>query len=435
MDKEKIKQYLLDFQEKKVKDIFERDIEIKTSKKIHSIIGARRVGKTYLLFDKINKLEKEGINKKQIIYLNFESPILGEINYQEIRDILEIQFSLFPEIINQKLYIFIDEPQVVDKWELAIRDLHDNFDSYIFITGSSSKLLSKEISTTLRGRSVSLSVFPLSFKEFIRFRKGDFDINKLNTESKSRLKNNIEEYLSFGGYPEIVLETNKEEKLKILKSYFELVVYKDLVDRYNIKNTRIIKWLINYIVNSVSKEISLNKIFLNLKSRGIKLSKNTLYEYLSNLEDSFFVFLLRRFDYSIKREDLSIPKVYLNDVGILNLFSEKDFGKRMENIVYLNLLIEREKFPFREIFYWKSSENKEVDFIIRDKQKITSAIQVCYSLKNINTYEREINSLISCLESFNLNKGTIITNDEDKKEKIKGKDIEFIPLWKWLLKE
>jgi len=435
MDKEKIKQYLLDFQEKKFKNIIERDIKIKTSEKIHSLIGARRVGKTYMLFNKINELEKEGIDKKQIIYINFESPILNDIVAKEIREILEIQFSLFPEIVNKKLYLFIDEPQVIDNWELAIRDLYDNFNSYIFITGSSSKLLSKEISTALRGRAIPLIIFPLSFEEFLKFKKEEFDINKLSTESKSKLKNYIEEYLSFGGYPEIVLEEEKEEKLKILKSYFDLIVYKDLIDRYKIKNTKIIKWLINYLMSSISKEISLNKIFLNLKSKGVKLSKNTLYDYFSILEDSFFISLLRKFDYSIKKEGLSIPKVYLNDIGFLNLFSEKDFGKKMENLVNLHLLIKKEKSPLKKIFYWKSSENKEVDFIISERQKVISAIQVCCSLNDIDTYEREVNSLISCLDFFKLKKGLIITRDLEKKEKIKGKEIEFIPLWKWLLQK
>lgn len=404
MDKEKIKQYLLDFQEKKFQNIIERDIRIKTSKKIYSLIGARRVGKTYLLFNKINELEKEGIDRKQIIYINFENPILNDIMAKEIREVLKIQFSLFPEIINKKLYLFIDEPQVIDNWELAIRELHDNFNSHIFITGSSSKLLSKEISTALRGRAIPLIIFPLSFKEFLKFKKEEFDINKLSTESESKLKNYFEEYLSFGGYPEIVLEEEKEEKLKILKSYFDLIVYKDLIDRYKIKNTKIIKWLINYFMSSISKEVSLNKIFLNLKSKGIKLSKNTLYEYFSILEDSFFISLLRKFNYSIKKEDLSIPKVYLNDVGFLNLFSERDFGKRMENIVNLHLLIKKETSPLQKIFYWKSSKNKEVDFIISERQKIISAIQVCYSLNDIDTYKREVNSLISCLDFFKLKK-------------------------------
>lgn len=435
METEKIKQYLLDFQGKKFKDIIKRDTNIKTSKKIHSLIGARRVGKTYLLFNKINELQEQGVNKKQIIYINFESPILNDITSKEIREILEIQFLLFPDIVGKKLYLFIDEPQVIENWEIAIRDLHDNFDSYIFITGSSSKLLSKEISTSLRGRSMAMVVFSLSFREFLKFKKFEFNIKKLNTEMKARLKNYLDEYMFFGGYPEVVLESDKEEKLKILQSYFDLTIYKDLIERYKIKNTKIIKWMINYFLSSVTKEISLNKIFLNLKSKGVKVSKNTLYEYFSILEDSFFISLLRKFDYSIKREEISTPKIYLNDIGFLNLFSEGDRGKRMENIVCNQLLRQKENNPLRDIFYWKSSEKKEVDFIVKERSKIISAIQVCYSLRDISTYDREVNSLLSCIDFFKLKKGIIITNDIEKEKTIKGKKIKFIPLWKWLLED
>jgi len=432
MDKQKIRQYLVDFQERKFEDLIPRNFNISISKKIHSLIGSRRVGKTYLLFQKIKELEKEKINRKQIIYINFESPLLEGLKFSEIREILEIQAEIFPEFLSNKIYLFIDEPQVIEKWEIAIRDLHDNFDSNIFITGSSSKLLSKEISTTLRGRAIPIVIFPLSFKEFLKFKNFEFNINQLSTETKSKIINLYSEYLSFGGYPEIVLEKNKDEKLKILKTYFDLIIYKDLIDRYKIKNTKIIKWLINYFISSTTKEVSLNKIFLNLKSRKIKISKNTLYEYFSILEDSFFIFLLRKMSHSIKNEDISTPKIYLNDIGFLNLFSEEDMGKKMENMVYLQLLREKENSSTKDVFYWKSLDNREVDFIIRDKNKIIQAIQVCYKITDENK-DREINSLISCLESFNLKGGLILTNDLEKEEIILGKKIKFIPLWKWLL--
>jgi predicted AAA+ superfamily ATPase len=434
MDKIKIKQYLLDFQERKFPKIIPRDILLKQSGKIYSIIGARRVGKTYLLFKKIRELLESGIERERIIYLNFESPLLNDINYKEIREILELQFELFPEIIDEKLFLFVDEPQEIEKWELAIRDLHDSFNAQIFITGSSSKLLSKEIATALRGRALPIVVPSLSFKEFLRFKNVEFDVNKLSSKTKSVINNKLEEYLNFGGYPEVALAEENEEKLKILKSYFDLVVYKDLVERYRIKNITIIKWLIKYLISSVTKEVSVNKVFLNLKSQGIKVSKNTLYDYLSILEDSFFISLVRKFNDSLKKEGLSIPKIYLNDVGFLNLFSERDVGKRMENIVFNHLLMEKEKTPLKEIFYWKSSENKEVDFLIKERGKTVSAMQVSYSLNDVNTYEREVNSLISCLNLFSLKKGTIITKDMEGKKSIKGFTIEFVPLFKWLLK-
>ncbi len=433
MDKDKIKLYLLDFQ-KRYFDTIDRELKIKESNKIQTIIGARRVGKTYLLFNKIKSLQEAGIPREQIIYLNFESPILNDISYKDMSEIIEIQWSIFPEIIKKKLYLFIDEPQVVNKWELAVRDIHDRYNCYIFLTGSSSKLLSKEIATSLRGRSVTNLLLPLSFKEFLKFKDFKFDINKINTEARSKIINYLEEYLSFGGYPEVVLEEDRNEKLKIVKDYFDLVIYKDIVERYNLKNTKIIKWLMNSLINSTAKELSINNLYNTLKSQGMKISKNTLYSYFSIFEDSFFIFVLRKYEFSEKKMGLSIPKIYLDDVSFLNLFSIKEYGRRIENIVLLHLLRQKNENPLLNISYWKSSDNKEVDFVLSEGRKITLVIQVCSDLSGIDTKNRELKALIASLNHFKINEGIILTKDENyKEEEVEGKIIKTIPLWRWLL--
>lgn len=433
MDIEKIKQYLLDFQERDFLNLKKREIQIKDSSKIQTVIGARRAGKTYLLFNKIKELEEKGIARKQIAYLNFENPVLNDVSHKEIKDIIELHWSIFPEIINKKIYLFIDEPQSIAKWELAIREIYDNYNCRLFITGSSSKLLSKEISTSLRGRSITTVLLPLSFKEFLEFKNFELDINKISSKSKAKIAHYFEEFLQFGGYPEIVLEEDANEKLRIIKDYFDLVVYKDLVERYNVKNTNLIKWLMNSLTSSIAKEASLNKFYLNLKSQGIKLSKNTLYEYFSMLEDSFFVFPLRKFDHSCRNEDLSIPKIYLNDIGFLSLYSLKNFGQRLENIVFLDLIRQAKNSPLIKINYWKHSNGKEVDFIVSKGKKVNSAIQVCYSLSNKKTDEREVSALLLSLDYFKLKEGVIITKDYEDEKIVSGKTIKIIPCWKWLL--
>ncbi len=433
MDTEKIKRYLLDFNKREF-NLIDRELIIKESNKIQTVIGARRVGKTSLLFNKIQNLEKSGILKEQILYFNFESPILSDISYKEISELIEVQWSIFPEIIKKKLFIFIDEPQVINKWELAIRDIYDRYNCQIFLTGSSSKLLSKEIATSLRGRSITNLLLPLSFKEFLAFKKFKFDINKIDTETKSRLLNYLEEYLLYGGYPEVVLENDKNEKMKIVKDYFDLVIYKDIVERYSLKNTKIIRWLMNSLISSTAKELSINSLYNNLKSQGIKISKNTLYYNFNIFEDSFFIFALRKYENSEKKSGLSIPKIYLDDISFLNLFSIQEQGKRLENTVFLQLLRQKEKNPLLTINYFKTTEDKEIDFIMKEGKKIVSIIQVCTNLSNNETRNREINSLITSLNHFKLNKGIIITNESDyKEEKIENKTIKIIPLWKWLL--
>lgn len=432
MNKEKIRQYFLDFQKRDFSDLFRRDLQLYKTKKIQSILGARRVGKTSLLFSEIQKLRESQILPGQILYLNFENPLLNQLKYDQIHELLDEHRSLFP-IDNEHLYLFIDEPQVIENWEIVIRNLYDELDCSIFITGSSSKLLSKEIATSLRGRSISAILYPLSFREFLIFHGFNADSNKLDSSKKAQLKNHLLEYIKNGGYPEVVLEKNNDLKPAILKDYYDMTIFKDIIDRYSIRNSKLIKWLLNYIVSANTKELSMNKIFNNLKSEGYKVGKDTLYEYVSMLEDCFFAFTLHKFDPSIKKSELTIPKVYLDDVGFMNLFSEKDVGKRIENIVFLELLRRSGSKVLLSLYYWKTNDGKEVDFLLTKNRKPVSAYQVCYSLDDMNTYERELNSLISCMEKFDLSEGTILTMDEQTVRTVRGKKIHVVPLYKWLL--
>lgn len=433
MNTEKIKQYLIDYQEKELPDSINRKTELKENKKINTVIGARRVGKTFLLYTKIKELLNKGIEKKQTLYLNFEKPLLHDISYKEINEILEIYWSIYPEVINKKMYLFIDEPQNIENWELAIRELHDENKFIIFITGSSSKLLSKEIATSLRGRSITNLLLPLSFEEFLIFEGFKFNKEKISTATKAKIINYFEKYLKFGGYPEVVLEEDENNKLKILKDYFDLTIYKDIVDRHNIKNSKTIKWLIDYLISCSAKEVSLNNVFLTLKSKGVKVSKNTLYDYFSILEDSFFLFALRKFEYSLQKQSLSIPKIYLDDIGFLNLFGLEDYGKRLENLVFLEL--KRRQKETEQINYWKAPDGKEIDFVIKKGLKIQKAIQVCYSLNNEETKQKELNSLVKGLDELGLKEGTILTKDETDELIVKDKKIKIMPVWKWLLGE
>ncbi len=433
MNKEIIKTYLLDFQGKKFKNIQKRDLRLAKTNKIHTIVGARRSGKTYLLYNKILELESSGVLRKRIIYLNFENPVLDDISYKEIKEILNIHWSIYPEVVNKKLYLFIDEPQVIERWESAVRGLCDDLDVEIFLTGSSSRLLSKEIATNLRGRSITTLLLTLSFREYLIFKNFQYSLNRLSTKKRAEIKNNFDKFLKFGSYPEIVLENDKENKIKILKDYLDLTIYKDLVDRYNLNNTRLMKTLIDLIISSCAKEFSINKHYLDLKSRGLKVSKSTMYEYFSTLEDSFFMFSLKRFSYSKKTENLSIPKVYLGDIGFLNLYSLENYGQRLENIVFLELTRRMIKAPLLKLNYWQL-DNREVDFVVSKGRKVQSIIQVCYNIDNIDTREREIKSLLKCLDELKFEKGIIITRDTDEEIVIGNKIIKIIPIWKWLLK-
>lgn len=429
MNPQDAKEYLIDFQRRALPELSKRDLKTDATKKIKSIIGPRRAGKTYFFYQEIKELLASGTKKENILYLNFEDPRLTDVTFKEVRNIVKLHWELYPASTNEQLHIFLDEPQTMQNWENAARHLHDEGFN-IFITGSSSKLLSKEIATSLRGRTLSYVLLPLSFSELLKMKNVSLDLTHLSSREKSLLLNLLGEYMNFGGFPEIVSETNTETKLRIISEYFNLIVYRDVVERYKIKNTFLIKWLIKSIISSFSKEFSVHKTYLTLKSREIKASKNTLYTYTSMLQDAMFVFFLPKFSHSIRKRELSLSKAYLCDICFAKLAEvTKDEGKKMENAVFLEL--ERKKKPLAELFYWKDYTGKEVDFVIKEGTNIKELIQVTYASRRDEIEKRELNALIKAGKELKCNDLLVITWDYDGEEKPEG--IKFVPLWKWLL--
>lgn len=429
MNQKEIEQYLIDFQKKELPTGIERELKIHPQKKIKVIMGPRRAGKSFLLYQIMNKLKKDN---KNILYLNFENTKLFGITFKEIREIIALNERLFPKQKDNPI-LFFDEPQNVELWERTVRELFD--DEYnIFISGSSSKLLSKEIYTSLRGRSLSYLLLPFSFKEFLKAK--NFNYSKLlSSEEKTRVLTFLDEYLEFGGFPEIVLENNKELKIKNIESYFDLTIYKDIIERHKIKDAILIKWFLRSVASCYSNELSINKIYLTLKSQGRKISKDELYNYSSIIEDSLFVFYLPKFSHSVRKRE-PINKVYICDVGFNKLIeTNEDKGKKMENIVFLEL--QRRKIPAVELFYWKNVQQEEVDFVIKEKLQIKELIQVCKDIDNPETKQRETRALLKAGKELKCKNLLIITENYDSIEEAewfnqKAK-IKFMPIWKWLI--
>jgi hypothetical protein len=186
MDKEIIKQYLIDSKEKHLENVLPRETSLKSSPKIQAVIGARRTGKTHLLYNRMKELQKQGVDKERIIYLNFENPVLDDVSYKEFKNIIELHWSLYPASAKEKTYLFIDEPQVIPNWERAVRSLYDELNAEIYITGSSSRLLEKEISASLRGRSLKTLLLPLSFREFLQFKNSQMEPTRKSPEKNPR---------------------------------------------------------------------------------------------------------------------------------------------------------------------------------------------------------------------------------------------------------
>jgi len=443
MEKDAIARYILDFHERKLPELIPRELKIRITKDaIVSIIGSRRAGKTYFFYQlmrdiNININEKD---KTRILYLDFEYPELASITFKEIKEIVNMHRELFG---NEPEYLFFDEIQNVENWEKPIRSLYELKRFYIFITGSSSRLLSKEIATALRGRTISYTLFPFSFREYLKAEgfekkirgKGEYR----SSSEESMIKHFMREYSRYGGLPQVVLNKDEEFRKRFFIEYLDLVVYRDIIERYGVKNLHIVKVMLKYLLSSFAKEFSVHRFYNTLKSQNIKVSKNTLYNYFAYFVDALFVYPIYRFSYSIKEIQLSVPKVYITDTGLLTNtmgFSE-NMGRLMENMVAIELLRRKSCFaPSTEIYYYKSSEGKEVDFVFKDGLKIKQLIQVCYDINDLRTRERELKSLIKGSKELKLKCEDllVITWDYEAEEDFKGEVIKFTPLWKWLLR-
>ncbi|MEM2154335.1 MAG: ATP-binding protein [Nitrososphaeria archaeon] len=388
-----------------------------------ALLGPRRAGKTYTMFLLIKRLIESGVEVDRIVHINFESLDLAGVSLADVKNFLNIYFEIHPKNFGKDLWFFLDEVQGLDGWEVFVRDLIDR-GVRTYISGSSSKFLSREIATQLRGRCIGYEIYPLCFKEFLSF-KNIVGEKFPSTRNKSTILNCLREYLKFGGYPEIVIFPEAREK--ILKEIIDVVIERDIIERYGVRNSRVLRLLIKALASS--KRFSVHKFYNFLKSSGIRVSKNTLYTYLEALNDSFVTFPVRRFSRSYKDEETSLPKVYFVDNGLLTVQGVDDEGKLMENLVFVELL---RRFGLEKIRYFLHND-KEVDFIIKDGNVVTQLVQVSYSIEDFETREREVKPLIKASELLDCNSMLILTWDTEEEIKVEGKAIKLLPLWKWLL--
>jgi len=426
-NKQLIKQIIRDFHIEFSIDVKKRDLQIPiNSNKIITLIGVRRSGKTSILYDTINKLSKN-IGIEKIIFFNFEDERI-DFSVDELNLIIEAYRELYPKNDLKKCYFFFDEIQNINGWEKFIRRVYDSISKNIFITGSNSKLLSSEIATSLRGRTISFEVYPLSFKEYLNFK--DIKIDFYSSKSLAFIKNALDEYLQNGGFVELLF-VDKKFHSKILQEYFNTMIYKDLIERYEIKNIVALKFFLKRVLSSNTKQISINKIYNELKSNNIKIGKNTLYEFLEYAQNIFLIQTIKKFDNKLVSRELGEKKVFSIDIGLSNAIDynfSNDLGKALENIVFLEL-----KRDYDEIYFYNDSKS-ECDFIAIKKNE-TKAIQVSYDISENETKKREIKGLINACKKLKLNKGLIITYDIFDEIEIDGIKIDILPFYRFVFNQ
>jgi hypothetical protein len=423
--KDELKRIILENQERMPFRLFARRIEtLRATRQIHAIIGLRRVGKTFFLYQIINELLENAVTKEAILFVNFEDERLAGLSAERLGVVLEAYYELFPERVRGEVHVFLDEVQVVPGWERFVARLFEEKRYRLTATGSSSKLLSKEIATSLRGRSVATHIYPLSFAEFAPYRG-------LKTSEQTAFKRDrfkavklLETYLTWGGFFEVQDASDDEERRRIVTTYLDLVVYKDLVERYSVKNLAAMKALIRYFVTNATRKASLTKLAGTLGAGPV--SKNTILQYTSFLEDANVLYACPKFSYKL-RQGNTPSKFYLADPSFKTVAGANfsaDRGLFFENAVYMEL-----RRRGLEVFFFE--EKVECDFITKSGTRVTGAYQVCVDPHQAG--ERETKGLLAALEAFNLPGGTVITADDDREETHGTKRIRYLPLWRWLL--
>lgn len=326
---------------------------------------------------------------------------------------------------DKKTWIFFDEIQNIPQWEKAIRYILDTEHGQVFLSGSSAKLLSKEIATALRGRTITYTLYPFSLPEFLRAK--NISVKKYYSSAEIlTLRRAVRSYWAYGGYPEAALYP--KERARIIQDIIETTIQQDVIERHHIRNTKVIRLMFQALVKA--QIFSIHGWHRYLASFPLRVSKNSLYQYLDYFTDAFVFFPLRKYSHSLKEHEQSLPKIYCIDNGIIDAVLGDDRSKKLENAVFLALLA-RGYTANKQIFYYRAGV--EVDFVIRDHEKTRQLIQVCVDMSDYRTREREVRALLKASDELSCAHLTIITLEEDWKETVQKKKIVCVPFWKWAL--
>ncbi|MBO3800624.1 MAG: ATP-binding protein [Candidatus Brockarchaeota archaeon] len=387
-----------------------REIVLPTaSPDVVAIVGPRRSGKTFLMLKTANDMLK---NNKQVIYVSFDEPSLRKI---PVRRFAELVRKEYPE---GKINLFLDEIQEWKDWDFHLRWLHDVKDFNIFISGSSSSLQSSEIPSRLRGRYTSKLVTPFSFREVCNFSLKTF-------RERGRVQNVFEEYVKWGGFPEVWIYKSREKIVSLLETIF----YRDLVERFRIRNIVEFQSIFYFVLSNYSNSFTWNSLKKFMEKLDVKVDTKTLINYVNYMSQAFLIFTLQKFSYSEREKAVSPKKIYVIDLAFSNLFEKPlDLGRKMENLVFIELL-RRLQNRTSQVFYHTTKDGKEIDFIIKTGGRIEQMIEVCYEVD-----EEHVKKVVKAGEELKCKKLLCITRDQEGEISVKNMKIEYVPIWKWLLR-
>jgi uncharacterized protein len=413
MDKDSIVRVIADQRALYFKpDDLKRVDPLPSDKEIVVISGIRRCGKSTYLHELRDKNQAE-----PDYYMNFDDERLLKFTVEDFQTLHETFIELYS---NQEVFYF-DEIQNIEGWERFVRRLYDH--GYkVFISGSNASMLSRELGTHLTGRYYQIELFPFSFPEYLKLLGHNFPKNTIiSTQQRARLKAAFNEYFVKGGFPAYLKSGNKQ----YLKSLYESILYRDVMVRNGLTNEKELLELVHFLASNTSRLFSYNSL---AKVIGVR-NATTVKNYLNFLQNTYLIFMVNKYDASLKTQLHNPKKGYFIDIGLvreIGFFNSQDNGRLLENLVFIEL-----KRRAKEVYY--HSGKKECDFVIREKNRIVEAIQVCWSVYDSDTRKREINGLIEALDCYGLDEGLILTDSEEDLLELDGYRITIKPVWKWLL--
>ncbi|MFV2058687.1 MAG: ATP-binding protein [Thiohalomonadales bacterium] len=428
-----LEQLIADFHERPLPTLTRRSTKLPAlSGKIDAVIGMRRTGKTWYLFQTMQSHLAQGIPKEAMLYLNFDDERLLPMDSAGLSSISQTYYRLFPAHRDRTCYFFFDEIQNISGWESWLRRLVDTEPVQLAVTGSSAKLLSREIATVLRGRSLSTEMFPFSFRESLAH-AGEDDIPATRPGAKKRalLENRLRRYLLHGGFPE-VQSVADDYRIRILQEYVDVVILRDVVERYQIGNILPLRALIRHLLATPATLFSINKFHNDLKSQGIACGKNTLHGYLEYLTEAYLIYPITIYSRSERVKRVNPRKVYAIDTGLSNAFLHQprsDWGRLLENFVFMEL-----RRKGLSINYYRTEGGFEVDFITTDRTGTLALYQVSLDISAARTREREIRALTAAMLETRLAQANILTLDTEERIETNAGIIHILPAWMWAVR-
>lgn len=411
--------------------LHERSLQLPLNKqRIVTVTGVRRCGKSSLLHLTINRLLASGVDKEQILYIGFDDERLANMDVSDFDEILQAYRLMYPDRPLSSVYMFFDEIQIVKGWELFVLRVYKSYCKNVYVTGSTAQMLSGEMSSALRGWPDEYTEYPLSFKEFITF-KG-VKANRYTEEGAALMANMFKSYLLTGGFPQAVLANVETERVKLLQAYFNTMLFRDMIEHYNISaSPSVVRYFLKRVFNNITKPSSVNNIYNDLKSQGLKLSKDSLYQWLDYACNIFLLHKVPKYSKSIIKQSTSLSKYYVVDFALAKsvlLPQSEEKGKALENAVYMHLA--RHLNENEQIYYF--NEGAECDFVIANDEGVKELIQVCWELDEFNT-PRECGGLCAASAATGCKKISIVTCNQAQSIHYGDLQINVVAAWDFML--